>query len=362
MPLHRPLFLLPPESAHTVAMLALETVATRPRLCALGRARLAWTNAALETTAFGLRFPNPVGVAAGFDKDGRTVAALESIGFGFVEVGTVTPLPQPGNDGPRVARLADERALVNRLGFPSHGARAVAARLGAARVRDRMPKGPLGINIGPNRSTPPERLPADYLEALGTLYAAGDYFVVNISSPNTPGLRELHRVDLLDDLLAAVSGEIARLAAGESAQPKPLLVKVSPDEPAERLDDIAELVVRRGAAGVVVANTSVASPLVERAGLGGGGLSGAPVRALTTALVREFYLRLRGRAEIIGVGGVFTADDAYEKIRAGASLVQVYTGFIYEGLTLPGRLCRGLAALLARDGFSGVAEAIGADT
>ena len=356
MPLHRPLFLLPPESAHALAMFALETLAARPRLCAVVRERLAFAGASLETTAFGLRFPNPVGVAAGFDKDGRVVAALESLGFGFVEVGTVTPMPQPGNEGLRIARLVGERALVNRLGFPSHGARAVAARL-----RGRAHGVPLGINIGPNSATPPERSSPDYLDALRTLYSAGDYFVVNISSPNTPRLRELHRGDLLDDLLAAVSGEITAQAAETSAKPKPLLLKVSPDVPVESLDGLAALIVRHRVAGVVVANTTVASPLVAQAGLGGGGLSGAPVRAMTTALVREFYRRLRGRADVIGVGGVFTARDAYEKIRAGASLVQVYTGFIHEGMGMVGRLCRGLAILLERDGMASIKDAVGVD-
>lgn len=354
MALHGPLFLLPPESAHTLAMRTLEMLAARPRLCAVLRERLAFAGASLETTAFGLQFPNPVGVAAGFDKDGRAVAALESLGFGFVEVGTVTPMPQPGNDGPRIARLVVEQAVVNRLGFPSHGARAVAARL-----TRRVGRGPLGINIGPNRATPPQRAAGDYVEALRVLYPAGDYFVINISSPNTPGLRDLHRSDLLHELLSAFRGEIATQAAGRVA--KPFLLKVSPDLPTESLDDVAGMVVRHGAAGVVVANTTVASPLVERAGLGGGGVSGAPIRAMTTALVREFYRRLRGRAEVVGVGGVFTAQDAYEKIRAGACLVQVYTGFVYEGLGMAGRVCRGLGAMLARDGFKRIGDAVGAD-
>jgi dihydroorotate dehydrogenase len=353
---HRPLFLLPAETAHTAAIRALEALARRPRLRAALRRRLAFAHPGLETTACGLRFPNPIGVAAGFDKDGRIVDALESLGFGFVEVGTVTPAPQPGNDGPRMARLVAERAIVNRLGFPSEGADAVAARLAR-----RRPGIPVGINVGPNRATPPAGWTGDYVEALRVLYDAGDYFVINISSPNTPGLRDLHRSDLLDDVLSALRAEVAARAARSGGSPKPVLLKVSPDVPADGLDDIAALVVRHGVAGVVVANTTIASPLVERAGLGGGGVSGAPIRAVSTALVREYYRRLRGRAEIVGVGGVFGAEDAYEKIRAGASLVQVYTGFVYEGPGLAGDACRGLAALLRRDGFDRVADAIGAD-
>lgn len=353
---HAALFLLPAETAHAVALRALGMLAARPRLCTRARKRLAFAHPALETTALGLRFPNPIGIAAGFDKDGRVVGALESLGFGFVEVGTVTPAPQRGNDGPRVARLVGERAIVNRLGFPSEGAHTVATRL--ARRAHRIP---VGINVGPNRATPPARWAADYIEALHVLYETGDYFVINISSPNTPGLRDLHRGDLLDGVLSAARGEIAAQAARAAAAPKPLLLKVSPDVPEEGLDDVATLVVRHGLAGVVVANTTVASPLVARARLGGGGLSGAPIRAATTALVREYYRRLRGRAEVIGVGGVFEARDAYEKIRAGASLVQVYTGFVYEGVGLARALCRGLAAMLQRDGFERVADAIGAD-
>ncbi len=354
MVLHRTLFLLPPESAHALAMRTLEIVAARPRLCAVLRKQLAFAGASLETTAFGLRFPNPVGVAAGFDKDGRAVAALESLGFGFVEVGTVTPMPQPGNEGPRIARLVAERAVVNRLGFPSHGARAVAARLAR-----RVGRGPLGINIGPNRATPPQRWAGDYVEALRVLYPAGDYFVINISSPNTPGLRDLHRSDLLHELLSAFRGEIATQAAGSAGAPKPFLLKVSPELPLEDLDTVADAVVRHGVAGVIVANTTVASPLIDRANLRGGGLSGAPIRAMTTALVREFYRRLRGRAEVVGVGGVFTAADAYEKIRAGASLVQVYTGFVYEGIGLPARICRDLVAILERDRWQTIRDVVG---
>jgi dihydroorotate dehydrogenase len=353
---HAPLFWLPPETAHAAAVRALELAGRRPWARRLLRARLAFVDPALETTCFGLRFPNPLGLAAGFDKDGRAVAALESLGFGFVEVGTVTPRPQPGNEGPRLARLPAERALVNRLGFPSAGAEAVAARLA------RTPRSvPLGVNVGRNKATEVARSADDYVVALRTLYAVGDYFVVNISSPNTPGLRDLHRGDLLDELLSALRREIGALAARSGAAAKPFLLKVSPDLSEASLDEVAALVVRHGAAGVVVANTTVDSPLVAQANVGGGGLSGAPIRALVTRLVREFHRRLRGRAEVVGVGGVFTAADAYALLRAGAGLVGVYTGFVYEGPGMAGRICRGLSALLARDGASTVREIVGID-
>ncbi len=334
----------------------LEALGARRGVRAAMHRRLAFQSPILQTSCFGLRFPNPIGIAAGFDKDGRAVSALESLGFGFVEVGTVTPRPQLGNEGPRLARMPREGALVNRLGFPSQGAAVVARRL-AGHVQGV----PLGINLGRNKATAIERSVDDYLEALRALYGVGDYFVVNISSPNTPGLRDLHRSDLLDELLGALGSEIATQAARSHQAPKPFLLKISPDLPPEGLDEVAGVMLRHGAAGVVVANTTVNSPLVAKANVGGGGLSGAPIRAVTVRLVREFYRRLRGRAEVVGVGGVFTAEDAYEKIRAGASLVQVYTGFVYEGMGLPGRICRGLAAMLERDRWSSVGDAIGAD-
>lgn len=356
MRLHRPLFWLPPETAHGAAIRALEAIGNWPAARRTLHASMAVHNPLLETSCFGLRFPNPLGVAAGFDKDGRAAPGLASLGFGFLEVGTVTPRPQPGNEGPRLARLPHERALVNRLGFPSQGAAAVAARL--TRQTHEIP---LGINVGPNKLTPVERRVEDYVEALRVLYPAGDFFVVNISSPNTPGLRDLHRGDLLDELLHALRDEITAQSAHSGRAPKPVLLKVSPDLPAESLDTVAGATIRHAMAGVVVANTTAASPLIEQTHVGDGGLSGAPIRAMTTALVREFYTRLRGRAEVIGVGGVFTAEDAYEKIRAGASLVQVYTGFIYEGMGIAGRLCRGLVGMLERDGLTTIRDAVGSE-
>jgi dihydroorotate dehydrogenase len=351
---HQPLFWLPPETAHHVALRALESLNATPGLRRWVRERLAFSDARLRVDCLGLRFPNPIGVAAGFDKDGRVVPGLEALGFGFVEVGTVTPEPQSGNTGKRLARIPAERALVNRLGFPSAGARVVASRL--ARAARSIP---LGVNLGKNTATPVDHAVDDFLKALRMLYAVGDYLVVNISSPNTPGLRDLHRSTLLDDVLGTLLAEMARQAAARGERPKPLLVKVSPDLTIDDVEGVCNVVVRRGAAGVVVANTLAASPLVARANLGGGGLSGAPIRDATTALVRQFYRRLRGRAEVIGVGGVFTAVDVYEKICAGAALVQTYTGVVYEGPLMPGRICRGLAALLERDGVPSISAAIG---
>jgi dihydroorotate dehydrogenase len=354
--LHYALHVLPSETAHHVAISGMEWAGRKPGLLQFLRARYAFESPKLETTCFGLRFPNPIGMAAGFDKDGRAVAALESLGFGFIEVGTVTPLAQPGNEGPRLARLPAHRALVNRLGFPSEGAEAVAERLRATRHQV-----PLGINVGRNKATAVERSVHDYVDALRILYDCGDYFVGNISSPNTPGLRDLHRRDLLDELLGSMRDEIARLAVARGGAAKPFLLKVSPDVSPENLETVANSVVANGVAGLIVANTTVNSKLVAEARIGGGGLSGPPILDLVISVVREFYRRVGTRLPIIGVGGVHSADSAYRMMRAGASLVQVYTGFVYEGLGLPGRICRGLVERLDRDGLPNPAAAVGKD-
>jgi dihydroorotate dehydrogenase len=353
---HYALHMLPAETAHRFAISAMESAGHRPGVLRFLRDRYAFESPKLETTAFGLRFPNPVGIAAGFDKDGRAVSALDSLGFGFIEVGTVTPLAQPGNEGPRLARLPVHRALVNRLGFPSEGAEAVAERLRATR-----PRVPMGVNVGRNKATAVERSVHDYVDALRILYDCGDYFVGNISSPNTPGLRDLHRRDLLDELLGTLRAEIEKLAAARGGAPKPVLLKVSPDLSAENLETVAQSVLANGVAGVIIANTTVNSKLVAEARIGGGGLSGPPILDLVVSVVREFYRRVGAKIPLIGVGGVHSADSAYRMIRAGATLVQVYTGFVYEGLGLPGRMCRGLAERLDRDGLPNVAAAVGRD-
>jgi dihydroorotate dehydrogenase len=354
--LHSVLHLLPPESAHHLAITGMEWAGRRPSLVRFLRGRYAFESPRLASTCFGLDFPNPVGIAAGFDKDGRAVRALESLGFGFIEVGTVTPLAQPGNEGPRLARLPAQRALVNRLGFPSEGAEAVAERLRGVRLRV-----PMGVNVGRNKATAVERSVHDYVDALRIVYDCGDYFVGNISSPNTPGLRDLHRRDLLDELLVTMRAEVERLAAAQGGAPKPFLLKVSPDLSPENVQTVAESVLANSVAGLIVANTTVGSKLVAEARIGGGGLSGPPIFDLVVSVVRDFYRRVGARVPVIGVGGVDSAESAYKMIRAGASLVQVYTGFVYEGLALPGRICRGLVERLDRDGLPGVGAAVGRD-
>jgi dihydroorotate dehydrogenase len=219
----------------------------------------------------------------------------------------------------------------------------------------------MGINVGRNKATAVERSVHDYVDALRILYDCGDYFVGNISSPNTPGLRDLHRRDLLDELLSSMRAEVERLTVAQGGAPKPFLLKVSPDLSAENLETVVQSVLASGVAGLIVANTTVNSKLVAEARIGGGGLSGPPILDLVVSVVRESYRKVGARIPIIGVGGVHSADSAYRMIRAGASLVQVYTGFVYEGLGLPGRICRGLVERLDRDGLENLSAAVGKD-
>ncbi len=335
---------LPPETAHrlTVAGLA----------AGLGGSARASDSPILAQRLWGLDFPNPIGIAAGFDKDARASDALLRLGFGFVEVGTVTPRPQPGNAKPRVFRLGVDGALINRMGFNSGGLDGLIARLG----RRRRHLGIVGINVGKNRDS--ADAVADYAEGVGRAAALADYLVVNVSSPNTPGLRDLQARAALEELLGGVLA--AREASG--ARP-PLLVKIAPDLTPEEAADIAAVALAAGIDGIVVSNTTVARP----PGLRGpaarelGGLSGRPLFAPSTVLLADIYRLTEGRLPLIGVGGVASAADAYAKIRAGASLVQLYTALVFAGPALLGRIKTGLADLLRRDGFDSVAAAVGAD-
>lgn len=297
-----------------------------------------------EREVFGLRFANPVGLAAGFDKNAVAVPALAALGFGFVEVGTVTRYAQPGNPRPRLFRLPADQALINRMGFNNAGAEAVAARLAGMSKVD----APVGISLGKSKVTPLEEAVEDYLGSLATLYPYGDYFAVNVSSPNTPGLRDLQERDRLDGLLAALVGWLSERAATEGrARRKPLLVKVAPDLDENALDAVVEVCLARGADGLIAVNTTV-----SREGLSArtpeslwseaGGLSGAPLRERALAVVRHLHTQAGERLPIIGCGGIFTAEDARRMLDAGASLVQLYTGFIYEGPEIARRIAAGL--------------------
>jgi dihydroorotate dehydrogenase len=342
---------LDPERAHRLAHRVLRGVSP-----AAARRRRPAVPPSLAVRAFGLDFDGPVGLAAGFDKGDVALPGLFALGFSHVEIGTITPRPQPGNDRPRLFRLPEHRALVNRMGFNNEGADACASRLAALPRGARL--GPVGLNVGKNKATPNEDAASDYLACIGRLYAHADYLVVNISSPNTPGLRGLQDAEPLERLLRACQARLRERAPG-----KALLVKLAPDLSPEALDEAVDVAIGAGIAGIIATNTTL-----SRAGVEGhprakeaGGLSGAPLEALATAAVRRCYARAGGRVPIVGVGGVMDAQGAYAKIRAGATLVQVYTGLVYGGPGFVRSVNEGLAALLARDGFSRVAEAIGAD-
>lgn len=335
---------LPPEAAHRTTLALLE--AARPLL-----ARAAPDDSRLAVTVLGLDFPNPIGLAAGFDKDARVPDAMAKFGFGFVECGTVTPRPQAGNPKPRLFRLREDAAVINRMGFNNGGMAAMAERLG------RRTKGAiLGINIGANKDSADRA--ADYREAFECLAPFASYVTVNVSSPNTPGLRGLQNRGELESLLALLTDARAR-----TGLKVPLLLKIAPDIDPSGADDIAAVTLKSGIEGLIVSNTTVARPATLKSRFAGqsGGLSGAPLFVPSTTLLRAMRARIGTKLVLVGVGGVRTGADVYAKIRAGASLVQLYTALAYEGPGLVTRLKRELLACLARDGFANVAAAVGTD-
>jgi dihydroorotate dehydrogenase len=328
------------EAAHDWTLKRLTALSGRPRTLRILSRLLA---VSAPTDVFGLRFANPVGLAAGLDKDGTALSAWPALGFGFVEVGTVTWHSQPGNAAPRLFRLPRSGAIVNRMGLNNAGAAALAARLAGL---GRLPV-PLGISLGKSAHTPLERSIEDYLASLGALYSYGDYFAVNVSSPNTPGLRSLQDRAYLDELLGALLARAADLADG--AAPKPLLVKIAPDLTDRAIDDVLQVCVDRGAAGLIATNTTLGRPGVHPAEAAAasqsGGLSGRPLAARSRAVVAHVHRHTGGRLPIIGVGGVMRAEDALGLIDAGASLVQLCTGLVYHG---PGLVRRVALALRGR--------------
>ena len=334
---------LPPETAHRLTLAALAA--------GFGGTSRGPDPPELRQRLWGLDFPNPIGIAAGFDKDAGAPYALLRLGFGFVEVGTVTPRPQPGNPRPRVFRLEADGALINRMGFNSGGLDMVVGRLSA-----RPGRGIVGVNLGKNRDS--EDAAADYLEGVRRVARIADYLVVNVSSPNTPGLRDLQARAVFETLLRQLLA--VRHETGSRA---PLLVKIAPDLTPEERRDIAAVALATQIDGIIVANTTVARPprLRSATAVETGGLSGRPLFEPSTALLGEMFRLTEGRVPLVGVGGVASAADAYAKIRAGASLVQLYTALVFAGPGLLGRIKAGLAALLRRDGFRSVTEAIGTD-
>lgn len=348
------LFHLDPERAHHLTLWLLKQVGRFSLLQTFVGRSLRRDHPCLRVRVGGLDFPNPVGLAAGFDKSATAAAAFPALGFGFLEIGTVTPRPQAGNPRPRLFRLPADHAVINRMGFNNDGAAVVAHRLHAT------PRGiPIGVNLGKNADTPLEGALDDYCRGLEQLYDVGDYFAVNVSSPNTPGLRDLQAYAPLGDLLTGVQTHNHELAQQRRLPPKPLFVKIAPDLQPHELDDVIEVVQRVALDGIIATNTTLArsglsTPMTEV-----GGLSGLPLRQRSTEVVSYLFANSQGRIPIIGVGGIFSAADAYEKICAGASLVQVYTGLVYIGPTLPRRINAGLVRLLKRDGFAQVSEAVG---
>jgi len=320
------LFLADPEAVHHFAMDALglfgpllQKFAPEP-------------DPRLARTVFGLRFPNPVGLAAGFDKNGVALPAWQGLGFGFAEIGTVTARAQPGNPKPRIFRVPESQALINRLGFNNDGCDALAARLQRLRETTQWPAFPVGINIGKSKVTPLEEATADYLLSFQRLQQSGDYFVLNVSSPNTPGLRSLQDRPALDELMSHIQGR--------NVGKKPVLVKIAPDLEFGMIEEILALIAEHGLAGIIATNTTTDHTSIAAEHRQQGGLSGAPLRQRSTAIVR--FIAERSPIPIIAVGGIMNVDAALEKFDAGAALVQLYTGYIYEGPGLVGRICRAL--------------------
>ena len=338
-PLIRPLiFRLDAERAHRLSILALQLGAIAPPPA----------DGPLATTVAGIRFPNPLGMAPGYDKDAQVPDAVLGLGFGSVEIGTVTPLAQPGNPRPRLFRLEEDRAVINRMGFNNGGLQAALLRLSA-----RKRQGVVGVNVGANKDAA-DRV-ADYVTGLSTLAPVADYLTINISSPNTPGLRDMQGDKELEDLLSAVA------AACESGWP-PIFLKVAPDLDDDAPARIVAAVMKHGIDGIIVSNTTITRPTLQSRHAGeAGGLSGAPLHDLALQRLRDFRKASEGRLPLIGVGGIATAEQAWARIRAGASLVQLYSAMVYEGPGIARAILPRLEALMRQDGFSSIAEAVGSE-
>lgn len=345
--LRRALFLVAPERIHTWVFALLRAATYLPWARRALKRWLGPRDPVLASTVFGVRFPGPLGLAAGFDKNGSGLNTWGALGFGYAEIGTVTAQAQPGNDQPRMFRLPQDRALLNRMGFNNQGAGELAVKLAR-----HVPDVPIGVNIGKTKITPPEQAVQDYATSARLLGPLASFMVVNVSSPNTPGLRDFQAVEALRPILAAVQAETTT----------PVLVKIAPDLSDQDVDEIAALAIELGLAGIVATNTTVsreglATPGVDE--LGPGGISGSPVAQRSTEILRRLYRRVGDRLVLVSVGGIETPDDAWERIISGASLLQGYTGFVYGGGLWARRIHAGIARRLHEGGFASLADAVG---
>jgi dihydroorotate dehydrogenase len=345
--LRRLFFMVPAERIHTLVFATLRVLTASHSSRRALRRVLGPRDPVLASTVFGVRFPAPLGLAAGFDKDGAGLNTWGALGFGYAEVGTVTAHPQPGNPAPRLFRLPEDRALLNRMGFNNHGAGQLAQRLAR-----HDPDVPIGVNIGKSKTTPAERATEDYLASARLVGALADFLVVNVSSPNTPGLRDLQAVESLRPILTAVC----------EATSTPVLVKIAPDLADNEIDAIADLAVDLGLAGIVATNTTISRAGLATDGvdeLGPGGVSGPPLADRSLEVLRRLYARVGARLVLVSVGGIETAEDAWQRIVSGASLLQGYTGFVYGGGLWAKRIHDGIAARLHEGGFTSLSEAVG---
>jgi dihydroorotate dehydrogenase len=348
------LYSLPAERAHELAMRSLAITSASNQSCdALYRALGTW-DPRLRVNALGLTFPNPIGLAAGMDKDAVAVPALGALGFGSVEIGTVTAQPQPGNPRPRLFRLPKDRAFVNRMGFNNRGAQDVSERL--AKVQRRYV--PLGINIGKSKVVPNAQAAQDYVQSAELLAPYADYLVINVSSPNTPGLRDLQAIEVLQPLLAAVRGALDRVRPDRRI---PLLLKIAPDLADADIDAVADLALSLPIEGIIATNTTLSraglrSEPAEVEACGAGGLSGAPLKARALEVLARLYARVGERVVLIGAGGIESVDDVWERLSAGATLVQIYTSFVYQGPLLASHLSQKLSARVRDAGVSNLSD------
>jgi dihydroorotate dehydrogenase len=353
------LFQKDPEHAHHLTINNLKRASRVPGVLALLRSMYGVTRQPeLTQRLWELEFHNPIGLAAGLDKNAQAVEGFSAMGFGFMEVGTVTPLAQPGNELPRLFRLPEDLALINRMGFNNVGADQMAVNLSKLKSK----AVPVAVNIGKNKNTPNEEAEEDYRICIRKLYDYADFFVVNISSPNTPGLRSLQFGDDLKRLLAAVRNEQEEQLRLRGGPGVPVLVKIAPDMTHDELEMTVSTIADSGVSGIIATNTTLSREGLKHSNAKeAGGLSGRPLTDRSTEVIKTVYRMTRGQLPIIGSGGVFSAEDAYAKIKAGASLVEVYTAIIYEGPGLVKQLNNGLLALLRKDGFSHISQAVGAD-